>query len=248
MWIVNDSGGTPDIHLAGTDGKDHGKVTLADTRNIDWEDLASFTLDGQNYLLVADTGDNGSKRDFCTLHILREPALPATGQKLTATTPAAWQIQFCYEGGPRDCEAVAVDAKAGQIILITKRTEPPEVYQLPLRPARESRLLTATRLGPTAVKSPLRSFVPFQNQPTGLSITADHTLAAVVTYYSVFLFPRKSEESWADALAKPPTVMQPHLLGQAESVAFTKDGKSIYALSEGRISPVVRYLIQQDVP
>ncbi len=248
IWIINDSGGTPDIHLAGTDGTDCGKVTLADTRNIDWEDLASFTLDGQNYLLVADTGDNGSKRESCTLHILREPALPADGQKLvSATTPIAWQIQFCYEGGPRDCEAVAVDAKAGQIILITKRTEPPEVYQLPLRRPPESGLLTARRLGPTAVRSPLNSLIPFQNQPTGLAITADHTLAAVVTYYSVFLFPRKPAESWADAFAKPPTVLQAHLLGQAESVAFAKDGKSIYGLSEGRASPVVRYQVQPDV-
>ena len=248
MWIVNDSGGTPDIHLAGTDGTDHGKVILADTRNIDWEDLASFTLDGQNYLLVADTGDNGSKRESCTLHILREPTLPAVGQKLAATVTVAWQIHFCYEGGPRDCEAVAVDAKAGKIILISKRNEPPEVYQLPLRPPANSGILTATRLGPTAVRSPLNALIPFQNQPTGLAITADHSLAAVVTYYSIFLFPRRPEESWADAFAKPPTALQPHLLGQAESVTFSKDGKSLYSLSEGRSSPIARYQLQPIKP
>ena len=248
MWIVNDSGGTPEIHLAGTDGTDCGKVTLADTRNIDWEDLAAFTLDGINYLLVADTGDNSSKRESCTLYILREPALPVAGAKLAATVTAAWQIQFCYDGGPRDCEAVAVDAKAGQILLISKRTEPPEVYQLPLRPAAEGGLLTAQRLGTTAVRSPLNNLIPFQNQPTGLALTADHTLAAVITYYSVFLFPRKPEESWAAAFAKPPTALPPHLLGQAESVAFAKDGKTIYALSEGRGSPVVHYQIQPTAP
>lgn len=106
----------------------------------------------------------------------------------------------------------------------------------------------ALRLGPTAVKSPLNNLIPFQNQPTGLALTADHTLAAVITYYGVFLFPRKPEESWAAAFAKPPTALPPHLLGQAESVAFAKDGKTIYALSEGRGSPVVHYQIQPPTP
>lgn len=244
MWIINDSGGTPDIHLAGTDGTDRGKVTLADTRNIDWEDLASFTLDDQNYLLVADTGDNDSKRKSCTLHIVREPALPADGQILAGTVVPAWRIQFHYEGGPRDCEAVAVDTKAGNIILVSKRTQPPEVYQLPLRDTGKSGLLTARKLGPTEVRSPLDELIPFRDQPTGLDITADNTLAAVVTYAGVFLFPRKPGESWADAFAKPPTALQPHLLGQAESVAFSKDGRTIYSLSEGRDSPVARYQIQ----
>lgn len=243
MWIINDSGGTPDVHLAGTDGTDRGKVTLADTRNIDWEDLAPFTLGGKNYLLVADTGDNGSKRESCTLHILGEPALPADGEKLAGTVVPAWRIQFCYEGGPRDCEAVAVDAKAGNIILISKRTEPPEVYQLPLRPPDGSGLPIARRIGRTEVKSPLDSLVPFRNQATGLGIAADNSLAAVVTYYGVFLFPRKPAESWAAAFAKPPVALQPHLLGKAESVAFSKDGKTIYALSEGRGSPLARYQI-----
>lgn len=244
MWIVNDSGGTADVHLGRTDGMDCGKVTVADTRNIDWEDLASFTLDGQNYLLVADTGDNNSKRESCTLHILREPALPADGEKLAGTVVPAWRIQFHYEGGPRDCESVAVDTKAGKIILISKRTESPEVYQLPLRPTGKRGHLTARKIGKTEVKSPLDSLVPFHNQPTGLDITADNSLAAVVTYYGVFLFPRNPDESWLQAFAKAPTALPPHLLGQAESLAFSKDGKRIYAVSEGRGSPIACYQIR----
>ena len=69
----------------------------------------------------------------------------------------------------------------------------------------------------------------------------DGSLAAVITYYGVFLFPRKPDESWTEAFAKPPAVLPPHLLGQAEAVAFSKDGKSIHAISEGRNSPIVSY-------
>jgi hypothetical protein len=241
MWIINDSGGTPDIHLAGTDGSYRGKVTLKDTKNTDWEDLASFSLDGNHYLLVADTGDNQSKRDSCTLHVLREPELPADGRNLAVTAPPAWRIQFRYDGGPRDCEAVAVDAKAGKIIVISKRTQPPEVHELPLRPPAARGIVTARKIGTSEVKSPMASLIPFRDQPTGLDIAADSSLAAVVTYHGVFLFPRKPDENWAQAFAKPPAALPPHLLAQAEAVAFAKDGRAVYAISEGRNSPIVSF-------
>lgn len=241
MWVINDSGGTPDLHLVGTDGTDRGKVTLKGVKNIDWEDLASFSLDGKPYLLVADTGDNNAKRDSRTFHILREPTLPAAGKTLAETVLPVWQIGFRYEGGPRDCEAVAVDANAGKILFLSKRTNPPEVYELPLRPPKKPGLLTARAVGRTSVKSPGGDLVGFSNQPTGLDITADGSLAAVITYYGVFLFPRTSAETWAEAFSKQPVLLPPHLLGQAESVAFSKDGKTIFAISEGRASPVARY-------
>lgn len=244
MWVVNDSGGTPDIHLVGTDGTDRGKVTLKGVKNIDWEDIASFTLDGKPYLLVADTGDNNAKRESRVFHIVREPALPAAGKNLAGNVVPAWQIQFRYEGGPRDCESVAVDAKAGKILFITKRTIPPEVYELPLREPKKRGILTARPIGRTSVKSPGGKLLTFSNQPTGLDITADGSLAAVVTYYGIFLFPRSPGESWAEAFAKKPAALPPHLLGQAESVAFSKDGKTIFAISEGRASPIARYRLK----
>ncbi|MES2440670.1 MAG: hypothetical protein V4584_16510, partial [Verrucomicrobiota bacterium] len=65
------------------------------------------------------------------------------------------------------------------------------------------------------------------------------------TYYGVFLFPRQPKESWADAFSRQPTVLPPHSLGQAESVAFSKDGKTIYAVAEGRESTIKRYQKQE---
>ena len=240
IWIINDSGGTPDIHLVNTNGTYWGKVKLRDTRNIDWEDLASFSLDGKNYLLVADTGDNNSQRKSSTLYIILEPTLPELGKILDVTVPPAWQIQFQYEGGPRDCESVAVDTKAGKIILISKRTQPPEVYELPLGAPKNPGIQTARMIGKTLVKS-MDGIIPFRDQPVGLDIAADNSLAAVVTYAGVFLFPRQSGENWAAAFSRAPTPLRPHLLGQAESIAFSKDGRTIYLVSEGKNSPIMRY-------
>ena len=238
LWMVNDSGGTPEIHLAQSDGTSRGVVQIEDARNIDWEDLAAFQLDGKPYLLIADTGDNGSARESVTLHIVREPILPAAGEILSGKAQIAWKIDFTYEDGPRDCESVAVDAENGKIILVSKRTVPPGVYELPLTPWK---IAIARKIGTTETIAPGIVSIPFANQPTGLDISADHRMAAVVTYLGVFLFRREEKESWAEAFAKKPEVLAPHKLAQAESVAFSRDGKSIFAVSEKPNSPVARY-------
>jgi hypothetical protein len=241
MWIINDSGGTPDIHLVSTDGSERGKLTVNGVKNIDWEDLASFTLDGKPYLLIADTGDNNAKRQTGIFYILPEPALPAAGKNLSVSLAPEWQIPFRYEGGPRDCESVAVDAQAEKILFISKRTLPPELYEVPLRAPKNPTVQSAKPLGTLAVKSPVSELFPITNQPTGLDITADGTLAAVVTYYGVFLFPKSPGQTWAEAFSNKPSILLPHKHAQAESIAFSKDGKTITTISEGRESPIVRY-------
>lgn len=239
LWTINDSGGTPDLHLLNTDGTDRGKIRVTNAKNVDWEDLASFALDGKAYLLIADTGDNQATRKTCTLHIIPEPKLPINGKKLEGNVSAAWHIDFTYEGGPRDCEAVAVDSSNNNIILISKRTQPPEVYELPLRPSKKRGTPVLAKIGQTEVASPIP--LPFHNQPTGLDISPDDSLAAVVTYYGVFLFPRKPDETWAEAFSHKPSPPVAHGLAQAESVAFSGDGKSLYVVSEGKHSPIKHF-------
>ena len=241
LWIVNDSGGTSEIHLFQTDGTPRGSVQVSGVKNKDWEDLSSFTLNGTPYLLVADTGDNSAKRDSVTVHIIPEPKLPTGETMLSAKLAPSWSITFTYENGPRDCEAVAVDAKAEKILLVTKRDKIPELHELPLRSGKKP--ATTKRLGTTRVIAPAVSFLPFRNQPTGLDLSAAGTRAAIVTYYGVFIFNRAPDESWSDALSRKPDLSAAHLLHQAESVAFSKDGTTVFTVSEGKNSPVARFRI-----
>ena len=240
FWIANDSGNGPDLYLAGTDGSYQGTLHLNGAVNTDWEDLDSFVWNAGPWLLVADTGDNNARRNFCTIYLLPEPAIPSPGQIIEAKP--AQKIVFRYEDGPRDCEAVAADPTGGKILLISKRTNPPALYELPLLPEKSDGTLIAKRIGPVHVERPLASpAVPFGNQPTGLSISPDGSLAAVLTYYGVFLFPRQKGESWAVAFSKKPEMLQPHRQKQAEAITFSSDGKTLYVLSEGTNPPVVTY-------
>lgn len=238
LWMVNDSGGTPEIHLAATDGTPRGSLTVTDAVNKDWEDLAAFTVDGIHCLLIADTGDNASVRETCTLYIVREPTLPAAGETLSAKVPILWQINFSYEDGARDCESVAVDVENAKVILVSKRTEPPAVYEVPLLPAKNA---IARKIGTTATKAPGIVSIAFANQPTGLDISSCNRMAAIVTHYGVFLFRRGEKDTWADAFGNNPEHLGAHGLQQAEAVAFSRDGKSIFAVSEKANSPIARY-------
>lgn len=241
FWVVNDSGSSPEIHLIDSNGRSRGQVTLKGARNKDWEDLASFTMDGVSYLLVADHGDNNAQRDICSLYLLREPSLPPPGANLSGEVPTDREIRFRYEGGPRDCEAVAVDVVAKKILLLSKRTQPPELYELPLIPTAADGTLIARKIGSSAVSAPMDSMVPYRNQPTGMDIAADQSFAAVVTYYGVFLFPKTPAESWSNAFSRKPVMLAPHILPQAESIAISDDGNDIVVVSEGRKSPIIRY-------
>ena len=49
------SGNTAQLHLMDGKGQHQGSVDVVGAQNIDWEDLASFELDGRQYLAVAIT-------------------------------------------------------------------------------------------------------------------------------------------------------------------------------------------------
>ncbi|MCP5542418.1 MAG: hypothetical protein H7A49_00785 [Akkermansiaceae bacterium] len=240
LWIVNDSGAGPELHLVGEDGADRGSVALRNTRNRDWEDLASFEWKGRPYLLVADTGDNASKHEMCSLVVVAEPSVGKDGRLLAGNVAAAWKIDFRYEDGPRDCESVAVDPAAGTILLLSKRTAPPALYELPLVPGTQAPQ-TAKRIGETRAERPGGTLLPFGNQPTGMDVSPDASRAAIVTYNGWFLVVRGEGETWSAAFARGAVWQGPHLLPQAESIAFSRDGSEVFLTSEGTHPKLLRF-------
>src|SRR5690606_6824140 len=147
LWMLNDGGNEARVYAVSHRGGKIATLDIVGVDNTDWEDIAAFELDGRHYLLIADTGDNGGLRKTLQLHVVPEPDTLAD-----ATVTPAWSIVFRWPGGARDCEAVAVDAAANQVLLISKKRQPPELFALPLRPAApgDGAPLVATRLGELA--------------------------------------------------------------------------------------------------
>ncbi|WP_144353992.1 hypothetical protein [Rariglobus hedericola] len=253
LWTHNDSGGQPVLYAVEPGGARRGDLRLTGATNRDWEDIASFELDGRSWLLVADTGDNTGLRNDCALYIVAEPETADLSPVHETIATVAWKIPVRYLDGPRDVEAVAVDARAGLVYLLAKRTSPHGLYTLPLR-------LPADGVVPAAM--PVAQFpnasipqptsgqrmlpIPsgrFRAQPTGMDFASDGSAAVIVSYGDVMVFPRKDNEPWKDALLRPPVVLAPHGLAQAEGVCFGADNRTIYVSSEGPGSGIMRYRV-----
>ena len=241
FWALNDSGNGPRLFLIDALGGAHGSVDVADVRNVDWEDMDSFQLNGKPFLLIADTGDNQARRDACKLIIV--PEQDVSSGRVGGTLTPAWMIRYRYEDGPRDCEAVAVDATERKVLMISKRTWPPVLYEVPLRPTATKEPITARRLGEVNLPPADPWEGPYAGQPTGLSLSPDGRMAAVLTYARVFLFARCPGESWAAALAREPERLRRHGLEQAEAIAFSADGRKIHVISEGKNARICTYAL-----
>ena len=241
LWVLNDGGNAAALYAIGNRGSLRATLRIDGVPNTDWEDVAAFDLQGRHYLLIADTGDNGGLRRTLQLHVVEEPRTLLDGH-----ARPAWSIAFRWPDGPRDCEAVAVDAANGQVLLVSKRRRPPELFVLPLRPA-SSGLQVARRVGflagvPQPDAESLREN-PHQarvrNQITAADLSPDGRTFAVLTYSDVLLYARPPHDSWAQALAIAPQVHHLPWLPQAEALAWSADGRGLYATGEHSPAPLL---------
>jgi hypothetical protein len=251
LWTHNDSAGQPVLYALGTDGRLRGAVRITGLKNTDWEDIASFELDGQPWLLIADTGDNGSNRKNCALYVIAEPDITGitAGQELTASV--AWKIPVTYPDGPRDCEAVAVDAREETVFLLTKRSNPPTLYSLPLRTPAPGQAVTASLVAHLRDIPQPNSRQKVMPTPTGryrayitaLDIAPDRLSATVLTYGDILLYHRRPGEPWSTVFSRAPEVLAPHGLAQAEAACFSQDSKSLFVTGERKNPQLLRYTL-----
>lgn len=235
LWAINDGGDDPLLYAVGSDGADLGTFRVAGAINFDWESLASFRLENAAYLLIADVGDNWEQREKATLYVVKEPAITAAGLGDERVVPIAWQIDFTYEDGPLDCEAVAVDEAGQRVLLLSKRHRPPVLYELALRPAVAATIVVAHRL----------ATVPHVSRPTAMELAPDGLTAVVLTYDSGYLFHRRQKEDWPSAFQKRPQRLGFSRLLQQEAVCFGFYGKSVFVTSEQTPTPLLRIKLEE---
>lgn len=240
-WVHNDSGDGPFLYAIDARGARQGLLQIDGVLALDWEDIASFTLAGKPWLLVADSGDNLGLRPEYELIAIEEPALPADGASVTARP--AWQLRYRYpDGRPHDTEAMAVDADEGSVYLVPKFVEPPTLYRLPLHG--DAGVQVAERVGTLAPPPGVALAQAPKFRPTALDFAADGRHAAVLGYRSAWLYARRAGESWAQALARTPqrlAVSPP--LRQPEALGFAADSRSLLVTGEGAGQPLLRWTI-----
>jgi hypothetical protein len=246
LWVHNDSDNPARLYAISHHGRLLARFDVQGATNVDWEDIASFDLNGHHYLLLADTGDNGGQRRRFVLYVFEEPSRLQDG-----VLRPVWTIRARWPDGPRDCEAVAVDPVAKQVLLISKKRTPPELFSLPLEnphgaileARRIGRLDGVPSVGPDIQRKDPQLATLF-SQVTAADLSPDRTTLAVLTYGSVLFYHRDPAESWAEAVRHPSETHAVPLIPQAEALGWSAGGAGLYASGESHPAPLF-YLVPQ---
>jgi len=237
VWMHNDSGDVPRLFLVGLDGVSIGIVNVKGVTAFDWEDVCSFEMNGESWLLVGDIGDNARKRSVtsptCQLLLLKEPKLKP-GESTVKPTEVSIEvfrtISFQFPDEPYDCESLAVDTATNTILLVTKSAPTTcAMYSLPLNLTQGEEIAKAQRV--TSISATFA---------TAMDLSPDGRRLAIVNMFGGVMLTRSDpkKDSWADASINALTTLKLPNRKQGESVCFTADGDSLLLNSEGAMQPL----------
>lgn len=245
LWAHNDSGNPNSIFALSTAGAVVAEFAIDGVTNVDWEDLASFELDGRPWLLIGDIGDNGALRPTIRFILVPEPDLASDRSGRVAPE---WVLEARWPDAPRDAESIAVDPAARTIYLLSKRRVPVQVFSLPLGPpASPDEVRTIRQIGTlSGIPQPTPEEIAaspeigrWLGQPTAMDRRADGSFV-VITYRDAYLFLAQPGDDAALTLRRAPLRVGLPRIPQAEAVAFGRDGRVIYATTERLPAPILR--------
>ncbi len=247
-YFVHNDGGRPRVYVIDQNGFDLGHISIDGAEVNDWEDITSVPVGEGRWLVIGDVGDNSNKRKHITLYFIAEPQPGADGY-YSGKQALQHTIKLHYPDGPRDCESIAYDPTAQQILFLTKRNKPPRLYSIALQTALSQASAELEFLGeiasfrrPTpADRAKWGGRAEWISQPTGMDISPDGSEAVVITYRSLYRFQRDAGESWINALNRHGEEVVGPPAKQNEAIAYSVDGKAIYVTSEELPAPVYRF-------
>ncbi len=239
LWTHNDSGGQPRVFLIKPDGSTVAIVHLGNkARNVDWEDIAVGPCQKgskKSCVYVADIGDNRSKRKKVVIYRFAEPALPdKRPADLTIDHPD--ELWFTYPGGPRNAETVMVHPTTARIYVVEKTAErAPGVYRIPRKKADKKHPVLAVEVGQLR----FGAGSGFGTLITAGDISPDGHEFSIRTYLAAYTFCADGDD-FESAVEADPVLSAVPFMAQAEALAYSRDGQSIWLTSERRPTPIYR--------
>jgi hypothetical protein len=228
FWTHNDSGDAPRVYAFNTEGKDLGACLVTGIRARDWEDMASFKIQGQSFLLLGDVGDNDKKNDVHELYLVREPPIDARRGVAVQQMPVLSVIRYRYEDGRHNCESVGVDPATRTILFVPKDGgQKCGAYAIPFPKQPSPDPVVARKIATLNIPT-----------ATGMDVSANGRRAVVVTYGDAYEYKRGADEDWAAAFARQPRKLPMPQRAQGESICYGPDGTTLYLTSEKAPTPL----------
>lgn len=240
LWTHNDSGNKPHIFAINSKGKKLGTYSVTGAKNDDWEGMAIFKDgNGECFLYIGDIGNNDRLKSELKIYRLREPKVSAStvtsSKKNPLRTEASEVIGFSYPDDRHDAETLMVHPKTGDIYILSKRlTGASSVYKLkqPFDSKKVNRLEKITDFSVPALPN---GFL------TGGDISPDGKRVVVCDYFSAYeIVLPETAKNFDEIWRQKPQIVELGAREQGEAVCYAADGKSIFATSENKNSPLIR--------
>ncbi|MEM7478049.1 MAG: hypothetical protein AAF483_23940 [Planctomycetota bacterium] len=237
IWSHNDSGDKARLFAFDRHGKLLSEVSISDAKAADWEDMCSFERGGEEFLAVADVGDNLSRRKEVQIYVLKVPALAKLRDDKKISRKYHGRLSVTYEDRAHNCEGIAYDSISQTFLLPTKENINCRFYEVDASDIKGKE---------DCVASFKQSIV--LPMVTGADISADGKQLVLATYGIGVLLQRndaepKTSPRWIPEAEYEEAMMPLPLRKQGESVCFSADGKLLLT-SEFAPTPLYEIEVQ----
>jgi hypothetical protein len=231
-WTLNDSGNDPSLFAFDSTGTDLGEFPIVNATNVDWEALGTGPCPEGTCLYIADVGDNEETRAALTVYRVVEPSLAS--DRPSNLTAIAATLNFSYEDGPHDTEAIWISRDTAVNLITKGRSRGVWHFRIPF---------SAWSASPTIAHKVDSLADPAQpaSLVTDAGTTKDKRFVAVRTYRQLWVF-QADTITGRLSLAKPHSVCSLLSLDeyQGEAVTGMDDAGMFLLTSEGAKGQISR--------
>lgn len=233
LWTVND-GRADEIY--GIDRNGNAVTVLNFNKDIlqintDIEDIATITISGVNYIVLADIGDNNATRENINLFFIPEFQYDGSNE-IKIEDNLIKKVKIQYEDGSRDAECLFVDPISNNIYIVTKREEQARLYEI-----NSNFSYSNTNMAKFILDFPFGNNI--SSGSTGITagdISKDGKHILIRDYTSVWYFDNTSHDI-LKSLKSIPAVVKSYEYSfnkepQGESIAWDSDISGFYTTSE----------------
>jgi hypothetical protein len=219
FWTHNDSGGKNEIYEVTHTGQLLNKVSIPDSRNIDWEDLAQDTL---GHLYIGDIGNNSHNRNDLTIYKYNQQK--QNTEKITLKYSKQNELPTNPKTLSFDCEAFFFHQDSLYLFSKNIHNKNPfiKLYQLPAQPGDYQ----LTPKDSIQINSPI----------TAADISPDGSKFVLLSYGKILLFDIAAQQI---DFSKPIACFR-MVRKQAEAILFINNQDLIVTNEQGEIFKITR--------